>query len=870
MPRIYKNDNGHRFWKDDSELRGPEAPRSLNRRRHRSHDERGGEQSRAQLNYDSDNETVDHHPTDERGTDRQHKWRRTGSPTLTRLQIPSPPRVASGLGLSSSPDSHSYDNEPSGLHMVEDQEEIPVPPGWSRKRVPSPPCVSPVGDDSQWEPIDAGPVTRSSRSPSPQAPWQTNFGFRDGKQPHSSRKTSSRRLIRTHNGFSYDDDDETSVRYRGDAIRDASRDRGYTKYVLLPPTMRRTQDRSHSSQIPDSVLNMATSRNDRMRSLQQPQSVPGSSIVALDDILLDGSRPDYSPSGYRLLSGGAASLVSETSPRPSVLPSVPGVLGENVYRYKPLGAFQFRLVRILPRKMSPIKCELVHYSLEDPPSYIAVSYAWGDTDDRKTIRLEGIEIPVAASLHGALFALRAKKENESDTAMQTLIEITASASNSEVLRSLTSSTAGKAQLSSVVALFEREYWSRLWPVQEVFNAREITVYCGAMAVPWSIYRLSCNAFRAHKGLIDRHFTGSINNGGLRASSTHFTYSQVLAYHGPSSIPDVSSFRGLGEESLLEVLRVCRRKLSADPKDKLYDILGLLAEEIRNEFPVDYGLSVKEIFVRVFDYLLCTTERLDVMCEAVHFPLHTGSSLPTWVPDWSHNPETTALGQSYEFSASGPKKAVARVLDDRRKLQMSAIHLGTIRSHGIAVGTLCTLADYIMAFIHWRAQLLSNTEDGENQARQEEFCSTLSLDQLPPGWKIDSWRAACYHVFASLAHQRIPRLPLDEELQRYIDADVGVKAEDRRRFLQEHFGSQMMGRCFCITEDGEMGMGSGFMTAGDTVVIPLGCPTPVLIRPEGTRGEYRYVGDVYIHGYMNGKAVDQWKDGERELRQYILH
>ena len=95
-------------------------------------------------------------------------------------------------------------------------------------------------------------------------------------------------------------------------------------------------------------------------------------------------------------------------------------------------------------------------------------------------------------------------------------------------------------------------------------------------------------------------------------------------------------------------------------------------------------------------------------------------------------------------------------------------------------------------------------------------------------------------------------------------------EASRQFLQKHFGDMMMGRCFCMTEGKLIGMGSSFMLPGDIVVVPLGCSTPVLLRLEGPRGEYRFVGDVYIHGYMRGKAVDQWKYGNREVRKYVLH
>jgi hypothetical protein len=71
---------------------------------------------------------------------------------------------------------------------------------------------------------------------------------------------------------------------------------------------------------------------------------------------------------------------------------------------------EFRLVRILPAKMSTIKCEIFAASLLHPPRYTAISYAWGDKYDTRKIQLEGATIPVAASLHGALGALREKSE----------------------------------------------------------------------------------------------------------------------------------------------------------------------------------------------------------------------------------------------------------------------------------------------------------------------------------------------------------------------------------------------------------------------------------------------------------------------------
>lgn len=610
---------------------------------------------------------------------------------------------------------------------------------------------------------------------------------------------------------------------------------------------------------------------------------------------------------------------SVATSRPSRSTSVSGSLGDKVYRYNQLGESEFRLVRILPARMSKIKCEVVHSSITTPPRYVAVSYAWGDAGDTRRLELEGVDISVSVSLHGALEALRQKAEPvtvwvdaicidqqnfaERTQQVQLMTKIYSKAESVAVwlgpeadgsraaagfledvchrsesphrVTKLLGSKDREAGLAAAVSLFERDYWKRLWVVQEVFNARDIVVYCGSTRLPWDVYKEASRVFQRHKGDVDYYFpANSQGRTYARASQNHFTYSQILAYQGPGSLPDVRSLVHFGEESLLEVMRACRRKFASDPKDKVFGILGLLSEDVRNEFSVDYGLSVKEIYTNVVDFLACTTGKLDVLCESIHYPLHTNTAgLPSWVPDWSHIPETTAIGAmsiTPPFSASRGRDASFAFADDRRnKLDVEGILIDTVGAHGIAVGTLCTLADYLMAFVHWRALLLGSYK-AEDPAIQDLFCRVLCLDQVPRRWeKPGEWAAACHHVFASLIRERLPQLPLDRELERHVEARAGVEPGARRRFLQEHFGSRMMGRCFYVTEGGRLGLGSGFMAVGDVVVVPLGCSTPVLLRPEGCRREYRYVGDAYLHGFMYGRAVDQLRDG-RKVERFRLH
>jgi hypothetical protein len=229
-----------------------------------------------------------------------------------------------------------------------------------------------------------------------------------------------------------------------------------------------------------------------------------------------------------------------------------------------------------------------------------------------------------------------------------------------------------------------------------------------------------------------------------------------------------------------------------------------------------------------------------------------------------------MGHKFNFSAAASTKADCKFLNKRlNKLEISAIYLDNISVTGLAVGTLCTSSDYLMAFLHWRALLLTcleNQKDGKSQRVQEDFCRILCLGQIPDEFNtLKQCLTACYHVFASLLRERLPHLPLDRKLQEYVDADVNIKLGARRPFLQKHFGDRMMGRCFCRTEGDRIGMGSDFMLAGDIVVVPLGCSTRIILRKEITRREYRFVGDIYINGYMHGRAVDDWKAGGKVWR-----
>jgi hypothetical protein len=41
---------------------------------------------------------------------------------------------------------------------------------------------------------------------------------------------------------------------------------------------------------------------------------------------------------------------------------------------------------------------------------------------------------------------------------------------------------------AINAIYRRSYWTRLWIVQKLCSAKDITFFCGAKSLPWSIFR----------------------------------------------------------------------------------------------------------------------------------------------------------------------------------------------------------------------------------------------------------------------------------------------------------------------------------------------------------------------------------------------
>jgi Heterokaryon incompatibility protein (HET) len=76
------------------------------------------------------------------------------------------------------------------------------------------------------------------------------------------------------------------------------------------------------------------------------------------------------------------------------------------------------------------------------------------------------------------------------------------------------------------------------------------------------------------------------------------------------------------------------------------------------------------------------------------------------------------------------------------------------------------------------------------------------------------------------------------------------------------------RRLIITSGGWIGLAPAETQEGDFVCVLRGCCVPVVLRKEGDH--FLFVGDSYIHGLMDGLAMDRVAKGEWIEREFVLH
>jgi hypothetical protein len=552
---------------------------------------------------------------------------------------------------------------------------------------------------------------------------------------------------------------------------------------------------------------------------------------------------------------------------------------------------QIRLVLLLPGlDHEKLSCGLITVFLDDAPQYEALSYTWGDPNVKVPILLHGQDFLVGTNLKAALCHLRLVTRvrklwidavciNQADICernhqVQIMRNIYTNADKVLVWLGESSEDSGIAMhiledfsdgiidykafgsevqpsqreavfWQPVTNLFERPWWARGWIVQEIVLAQEAILYCGRRSIQWDI--LSKALYRLME--CDRRkyepFKGP-------------TYQRVVALKLQR---DDWRFCGVrsGFSELLDKQRF--RELS-DPKDIIYSTIGLAEDLLPGTITPDYSQSVEQLYRNTARTLIHTTRSLDILR---HVWLHINNpGFPSWVRDWREGGLVRpfyrgVVGESI-YRASGNSRVITKPSENMDILILKGFHFDNVaeifefggkEELGFILGSWKKMTrigsaphrpyigsgDFFNAF--WRTIIANQGFEVDERKKEEQ-----ELVKAP-----EEERDIAEIIFG------LKDLPKDVCKEHYLEP------------FATRMRSKTLNRRMVLTEKGYLGLVPPETEKEDLVCILLGGDMPFILRAEGSY--YKFVGESYVHGIMDGEVFDMAQAGLVSLQDFSL-
>ncbi|KAJ6200611.1 heterokaryon incompatibility protein-domain-containing protein [Bipolaris maydis] len=195
----------------------------------------------------------------------------------------------------------------------------------------------------------------------------------------------------------------------------------------------------------------------------------------------------------------------------------------------------------------------------------------------------------------------------------------------------------KRMQAEYVRIFEHNWWSRAWVVEEVVVGRHVVMQCGSFQAEWeAIHKL-------------------------------FTY------------------RPFANNEFCNLVIRFRLQLATFGSDNIYALLGLLKSNNPSLIKPDYSKSPDEVFIQFTESCMIHKKNLDILGFASGVELNGAS----WFRDWRltyDEPYTFKtkrllnLEPSRPFSASGPIQPMFQIDRGLRVLAVAGCHIDTIKKN----------------------------------------------------------------------------------------------------------------------------------------------------------------------------------------------
>ncbi|KAJ9654442.1 hypothetical protein H2198_006522 [Neophaeococcomyces mojaviensis] len=393
-----------------------------------------------------------------------------------------------------------------------------------------------------------------------------------------------------------------------------------------------------------------------------------------------------------------------------------------------------------------------------------------------------------------------------------------------------------SQFDCVGQLLNRSWFERLWIWQEIrFAASTSVIQCGSETMLWNEFRDAIYALFFKS--VSFHNVPDLCN-----------FEQALSAF-VSRLQLIFQLCELQNEDFTSLTDTTMTAKCADKRDRIYALLSLLdaaGSELRVE--PDYTKSVFEVYREVSLRMLLDSHELKILCRVELQSEHNWSgNWSSWVPDWSTPRLTTPLQDKFASGSSCPE---------------ISHHDHVIHVTGVAVAKILDHCE----FAHSSLSNQDASVDTEAEMTDNEKKLFRVLKHLCPqrDLTVEGMDSLCRTLVAgAFKHDLDPPSSANisfEDAKKALDAWVQMRFQDLpclnatgqwRRYLQS-MSVHCTARTVFKSPTGHFGIAPRTAKKDDIVVVFLGCPSPLVLRPTGSY--FQIVGEAYCDGYMNCEAL----------------
>ena len=409
------------------------------------------------------------------------------------------------------------------------------------------------------------------------------------------------------------------------------------------------------------------------------------------------------------------------------------------------------------------------------------------------------------------------------------------------------------------------WFSRVWIIQEHVLSRQCQVQFGNNQLTWEQFIAIYELFES-LNLLDPRISEA-----TRWMISNLQETREAYVKGEKK----SLINWLNTEALLTK--------STDPRDKIFAMCGIASDVSDGKFVVeiDYQKDTARVYLD-FAISYITTYCNTALLEVPSWGYDSGvAGLPSWCPDWSvYVPGLIPLrspgGEEfyYHYHCAPNSSLALAVGDGGHKLRVNAIKVSEIHavspvygfrdSHGLGNQLMTENALAIARLMTvWVDTCGVNTHPiyvtGEKALDCFAFTITAGIYRKKPlieGFTVWWGQMKSAHKAAGWMPRKL------SYLRAAVGSAAGAYSVRKNKEISSRMGffTQFLGFCHhrrtARTADRLMALVPGVTEPGDVVMIFEGAKAPFIVRPTEKQGIFKFIGETYVHGIMDGERFDR--------------